>query len=411
WTSSDYYLRLAVRASRTLRGEIPVSPAIEVPYSNGPLYFRNSFESRFTTIRTEGRAFDVTLKIDPCFFNPAVLSSTGVNAPSVSIVNEPAFTKTGLYSTKVTGNPSSGVSANYYYKASETKIEVKPAMRLRFWKYSVNTLGQYTSVDLVFQSGKRLKDLPAYVDNNGSAMTPAVARGTVGVWQQFICLIGTGELVGDVITGIVIGYDHPSASGSYAAYIDDVIIDIDLVALPVTLLSVEAQRENNELVSIGWKTANEIDMKHYEVERSVDGILFTTVHTIDATGNMSYSTIDRNAGAASVYYRIKAVSINGHIDYSALRFVPSLKTLLNLSVYPNPANRTITLEIMSQEASHYQIRLYNYLGQYIYQTSLHATNSRYTHHISLPENLAPGSYQLEVISQSGNRVTQKIVIQ
>ena len=413
WTSSDYYLRLAGRASKTLRGEVPVSTTIEVPYSNGPVYFRNSFESRFTTMRTEGRALDVTLKIDPCFFNPAAVSNTGINSPSVTIVNEPAFTKSGLYSTKVTGSPTSGTSANYYYKTSDTKVEVKPAMRLRFWKYSVNTLGQYTSVDLIFQSGKRLKDLPAYVDNNGNAMTPSVARGAIGTWQQFTCQIGTGELVGDVITGIVIGYDHPATSGSYAAYIDDVIIDIDLAALPVALLSVEASRETNEIVNVYWKIANEISMKQYEVERSTDGVDFTTVGTINTLGKTEYSFTDRIAFAGICYYRIKAVSVNGELDYSSIRFVSSIHGAFQVVSYPNPiaSGSIFTLEIINEEAFQYQLRLYNFLGQAVLQSSIDATTNRYSYSIHLPEHLVSGAYQLEVISPSGNRVIQKIVIQ
>jgi hypothetical protein len=98
-------------------------------------------------------------------------------------------------------------------------------MQLSFWKYSVDALGQYTSVDLLFQSGKRLSGLSAYVDNNGKAMSPAVSRGTIGVWENFTCQIGTGALVGDVITGILIGYDHPATSGTFNAYFDDVIVN------------------------------------------------------------------------------------------------------------------------------------------------------------------------------------------
>lgn len=413
WTSSDYYLRLAGRASRMLRGEIPVSTTIDVPYSNGPLYFRNSFESRATTIRTEGRALDVTLKIDPCFFNPAVVSQTGVNSPLVTIVNEPAFTKTGLYSAKITGTPTSGTNANYYYKTSETKIEVKPGMQLRFWKYAVNTLGQYTSVDLIFQSGKRLKDLPAYVDNNGSAMTPAVARGAIGTWQQFICQIGTGELVGDVITGIVIGYDHPATSGSFAAYIDDVIVDIDLVALPVTLLSVEAMRTASGVVNIVWNVANEIDMKQYEVERSSDGRYFTSIQTIATLGDASYRVMDDHPLATGTYYRIKSISLNGQVDYSTIRFVPAASASFSIIAYPNPleTGKVLSIEVTNQEASYYHVRLYNGWGQSVFETDWHAEIGISNHSMHLPTQLTSGAYQLEIISESGHRVLQKIVVQ
>ncbi|MBI3883492.1 MAG: carbohydrate-binding protein [Sphingobacteriales bacterium] len=225
WTSSDYYLRLAATASKMLRGEVPLTQTIPVQYSLGPTYHRNSFESRATTVRTETRSVDKTLKIDPCFFNAAVVTNTGITNPSVAIVNETSFTKSGLYSVKITGTANSASSANYYYKTNDVKIGIKANMQLSFWKYSVNALGQYTAVDLNLKSGKKLHSLTGYNDNNGSAMSPTIARGTIGSWQKFTCQIGKGELIGDTIVGIVVGYDHPAASGSITAYIDDIIIE------------------------------------------------------------------------------------------------------------------------------------------------------------------------------------------
>ncbi|MDB5256946.1 MAG: hypothetical protein JWM14_1641, partial [Chitinophagaceae bacterium] len=69
------------------------------------------------------------------------------------------------------------------------------------------------------------------------------------------------------------------------------------------------------------------------------------------------------------------------------------------------------LDIVNQEASRYELRLYNYLGQSVFQTGINAITSAYSHSIHIPEHLASGSYLLEIISQSGNRIVQKIVIQ
>src|SRR6202012_2824817 len=200
-----------------------------------PIYYRNSFESRTTTYNMNSATKTLTLKIDPCFYNDAVVTNTAVTGPSVTIVNPgAAFTKTGLYSTQITGTAAG--ASKYYYQVSATKIAVKANMQLSFWKYSVNTLGQNTAVDLIFKSGKTLHTLAEYTDNNGNAMTPAVARGTIGSWQQFTCQIGKGELLGDEIDGIAIAYDNPAASGNFNAYFDDIIIQDapDTTAVPET---------------------------------------------------------------------------------------------------------------------------------------------------------------------------------
>jgi hypothetical protein len=55
-------------------------------------------------------------------------------------------------------------------------------------------------------------------------MAASAGIGTVGNgWENIICQIGAGELIGDEISGICIVYDKP-ASGSYLAYFDDLLI-------------------------------------------------------------------------------------------------------------------------------------------------------------------------------------------
>lgn len=224
WTSSDYYLRLAGAAAKMLRGDIPVTSEIPVPYSLGPLYYRNSFESRTTTFTQNGTTAIKTLKIDPCFFNPQLKESSGVSGASVKIVNEPMYAKTGIYSVKINGNPVSANNAVYAYKVSDTKTDITANLQLTFWKYTIDELGKYTSVDLILKSGKRLSALPGFIDNNGIGMNPGNARGTIGEWQKFTCQIGKDELIGDQITGVIIAYNHPVVGGSFNSYFDDVMI-------------------------------------------------------------------------------------------------------------------------------------------------------------------------------------------
>ncbi len=222
WTSPDYYLRLGGAAARMLT--LPTSQTdIPITFSNGPIYYRNSFESRIANCIINGNPQDILTPIDPRFYHDAVVSNKSVTTPSVAIVNEPAFAKSGIYSVKINGG-ATGFS-DYYYKIAETKIAVKANMQLSFWKYTVNELGRYTSVDLTFKSGKVLRSLITYTDNYGNNMHPATPRGTIGQWQKFTCQIGKDELLGDEITGIVIAYDNPSATGNFTAYFDDIIIE------------------------------------------------------------------------------------------------------------------------------------------------------------------------------------------
>jgi hypothetical protein len=222
WLSSDFYLRTAGAAIKMMKGQTPETALPPVQYSEGPLFYRNSFESMYVT--TKDAAYDGVYPVDPCFHNPARIINSGINSPSVAIVNQPSFAHSGMYSAQITGMPASAVSSKYYYKIADAKIGVNNNMQLSFWKYSANALGQYTSVDLVFKSGLYLHNLTLYKDNNGNAMSPSIARGNVGAWQQYTCQIGKGELLGDTITGIIIAYDHAATSDNVNAYFDDIMI-------------------------------------------------------------------------------------------------------------------------------------------------------------------------------------------
>jgi len=272
WTSSDFYLRLAGAETEMLKGTRSVTSSVPIEYSLGPVYYRNGFEKRYATYNSG--ANNGYFNIDPCFYNDAQVSASNVSGQSTTMVNNASMAKTGLYGTTITGNASS--NGSYYYQVSQTNITVKANMQLSFWKNSVNTQGQYTSVDLLFQSGKRLSTQSGYTDNNGNAMTPTIARGAVGSWEKFICQFGTGALVGDVITGVIIGYSN-SGSGTFTAYFDDIIIEDGTSQTPYG--------------GTAWPIAGTIQAENYDV--GGEGISY---HDLDATNTLGAYRTGSNEG-------------------------------------------------------------------------------------------------------------------
>jgi hypothetical protein len=106
--------------------------------------------------------------------------------------------------------------------------------------------------------------------------------------------------------------------------------------LPVTWLSFTATEKNGKVV-LNWTTAQEINTESYVVERSLDGIRFARVLSIEAKGiegTNAYSATDPATGSATIYYRIKQVDADGKFSYSnVLRLTiagtPALKLLQN----------------------------------------------------------------------------------
>ena len=258
WVSSDFQLRVAGAAIEMLKGTRPVTSTVPVPHSEGPVYYRNSFEMRTTTYNYVNNAPQKTgtFNVDPCFKNPARLSMNNMTDASCEIQQN--MVHSGLYSVKVSGNTGDALGgATYYYKIADVQIPVEPNMSLSFWKYTDNDPGRFVFVDLTTKSGKNLRDY-GYVDQNGSGMYPGNGHGTVGMWNQFVCTFGKDVLLGDTITGIVIGFESMSI-GSYTAYFDDFLIttdDVDLVTniKPVTTTDNTGHifAENGQLYFTGY---------------------------------------------------------------------------------------------------------------------------------------------------------------
>jgi len=224
WCSSDFQLRVAGASVEMLKGTRPQNSIMPVPYSLGPVYYRNSFEKRTTAYNyVNGIATkNGTFNLDPCFYNDAVLNNSNVVNPFCDI--QQLNVKSGLYSVKASGTISSTISGVYSKKIADVKIPVTKDMKLSFWKKTENNLGRYVFVDLITNTGKKLST-NGYTDQSGNSMTASTAHGTLGAgWEKFTCDFGNGVLLGETIVGIQINYDQ-AAMGDYEAYFDDFLIE------------------------------------------------------------------------------------------------------------------------------------------------------------------------------------------
>lgn len=110
-------------------------------------------------------------------------------------------------------------------------------------------------------------------------------------------------------------------------------------ALPVELLTFNAQKKD-KTVSVNWKTAQEQNSSHFEVERSAEGSRFTTIGKVTATGNtnalMSYSFPDQTPLKGNNFYRLKLVDDDGSFTYSKIVSL-NFNNTGSVVVSPNPA--------------------------------------------------------------------------
>jgi hypothetical protein len=125
--------------------------------------------------------------------------------------------------------------------------------------------------------------------------------------------------------------------------------------LPHTLLHFSGQRKNST-IQLNWKTADEINMSYYIVERSADGLVFAPVQQVAAREGASnnYTVTDAHVPAGSVYYRIQSVEKNGTNNYSNIISFNNVN-VQPFNVYPSlitgNTSVTVTFPLTSHTAS------------------------------------------------------------
>ena len=105
--------------------------------------------------------------------------------------------------------------------------------------------------------------------------------------------------------------------------------------LPVTWLGVQAQWQNNTTAKIRWQVTNQINVKDYTVQHSVDGIRFTNEYIVAASANTNYFCSLTASNTSNNYYRIQQQDVDGNINYSSIVILKS--PTYPVFYYPNPA--------------------------------------------------------------------------
>ena len=140
------------------------------------------------------------------------------------------------------------------------------------------------------------------------------------------------------------------------------IVNAGCVLLPLQLLSFDISASPHH-IDVHWTVANESVQDSYQIERSEDGINWSTIYTTKALGDQqivikrSYKDLSPLSGLS--YYRLKQVDFNGTSNYSSIKVVERTATELRLQIHPNPSQGW--LQVSAQNIG--SIRLFDMMGQ------------------------------------------------
>jgi Concanavalin A-like lectin/glucanases superfamily/Secretion system C-terminal sorting domain len=167
--------------------------------------------------------------------------------------------------------------------------------------------------------------------------------------------------------------------------------------LPLNLISFSGLSKTN-VNELNWNTENEINTKHFEIERSIDGRIFKSIASVIANGVSAavYTYNDNEKVGTRVYYRLKIIDNDGKFVYSNIIILDE-KGIASSYVYPNPIKNNATLQIKTNGLLNTQAVLSNINGKI-----MQVINITQTFTLINMQNYGSGIYLLKL--QSGEVV-------
>lgn len=183
-------------------------------------------------------------------------------------------------------------------------------------------------------------------------------------------------------------------------------------ALPIRLLTFEANVLENNQVELHWATATETDNNYFELLRSPNGLSYVKIETMEGAGTSSevldYRCIDKNPYIGYNYYKLKQVDMDGKFTYSDVVMVMVMNKFddeININIFPNPTKTSLNFQIEKPLHAGGEIQLIDLLGKVIHTSELvGGLNTVIKNEIDVSQ-LADGIYYLKVQADQWMKVT------
>jgi hypothetical protein len=215
---------------------------------------------------------------------------------------------------------------------------------------------------------------------------------TLGSWddqgQTGVSPVSGASISGHVVSGTVSSFS-PFTIGS---------IGSNLNVLPIELLSFSAKNIDNSEVLLEWVTATETNNDFFTLERSVDGVNFEVIGTVDGAGNSTttlyYSFVDDDPYSGISYYRLKQTDFDGSFAYSDLEAVEiDSDNNFNLDVvYASDGGVRL---IYTSENPFLSLEIFDMTGQLVHRQRIENNGNTLLH-----PNIARGVYLLRLSNGS-----------
>ncbi len=189
----------------------------------------------------------------------------------------------------------------------------------------------------------------------------------------------------------------------------DELMNLNSCPLPVELAYFEAQNNGNKAVQLDWETTTETNNAFFEIQRKQDGQRWQSIGKINGSGTTSevqhYQFLDNRPYTGLSYYKLKQVDHDGNFEYSSIQSVEIERPKL-LTIYPNPVENILTIELNTLENRITELSLINITGRL--ERTISIQGNEQIKHINV-KDLPQGIYFIQTSDSTPNKVYQKFV--
>ena len=208
---------------------------------------------------------------------------------------------------------------------------------------------------------------------------------------------GTADYYGDGIEA------KDLSQNNYKKFGSEIFVSPFGGVLPIRFVYAQGVQQQGN-ASLRWGMQQPGDIKAYQIEASTDGILFSPFATTAAGNNIDYTYSFAFSKGMPVYYRVKAIPVNGNPLYSTIIYLPSMETSI-VNAYPNPASSngfTVSTTITGLK----QTALFDTRGSLVKRTDFSGQQKTID-----TNGLKPGNYVLKIINPDQSINTLSIILQ
>jgi trimeric autotransporter adhesin len=335
-------------------------------YNNGPVYYYNSTNGHIMASISQATTFDYGC-------TSVTIDRAGNSAQAFTSATNTYFVTDKTFRViPTTNNPTGTYTITLYYTAAEKA------------GWEAATGQSWNNIQMVKTPLAISLATPGNPTGAGTPEWVTPIRSTFGTDYTLSYTFNTG------FSGFAAGIQAP---------------------IPISLLSFTGQLQNGNSL-LQWTTTQEINSKSFEVQRSIDGVNFVKIGTVNAAGNSNsqrrYTLVDNSIRAIN-YYRLKQIDLDNSSKLSNIVVVRNDNIAQKVYVLTNPFSDYIDLQFAKIPTGNVSLRLLDISGKELSRGSYSNTgyNLRFNK-VSMVLNR--GIYVLEA-EVDGVRYTYKLVKQ